>query len=235
MHLIDTLNPWAERPRTWRRASSGSWTGRVSITSGWAASTPIAGRAGSRSATVGYRASRGLGASPRRASPNAAGLDLYRNPACVRVDHLRLEGAPEAADRPKRARKGTGSMRVVRPGTWELRVTIGRWDNGRPRSFTRTVSAKSEATASALLADFVDEMTVAAPGDPGRTGHHGRRGDGSVSRRVPGNGERPSREDHYDYRYLHQRWFSPQSATSRSNGSKAPPWTNCSASCAKPA
>ena len=66
-------------------------------------------------------------------------------------------------------------MRIVRPGKWELRVTIGRWDDGRPRSLTRTVSAKSEAAAAALLADFVDEMTTSQlPRNPGSTGPHGR-------------------------------------------------------------
>ena len=50
-------------------------------------------------------------------------------------------------------------MRVIRPGKWELRVTLGRWDNGRPRSLTRTVSAKGEAAAAALLAEFIDEMS----------------------------------------------------------------------------
>ena len=51
-------------------------------------------------------------------------------------------------------------MRLVRPSTWELRVTIGRYENGRPRSLTRTVRARSKASAAGLLAEFVDEMTA---------------------------------------------------------------------------
>ena len=50
-------------------------------------------------------------------------------------------------------------MRLVRPGKWELRVSVGRWDNGRPRSFTRTVPAKSKTAAANALAEFVEEMT----------------------------------------------------------------------------
>ena len=38
-------------------------------------------------------------------------------------------------------------------------MSLGRWEDRRPRSFTRTVPAKSKAAAAALLAEFVDEMT----------------------------------------------------------------------------
>ncbi|HVM02282.1 MAG TPA: HNH endonuclease, partial [Acidimicrobiales bacterium] len=44
-------------------------------------------------------------------------------PACVRVDHLRVEGMPESQRPAPRARKGTGSIRQVRPGVWKLAVT----------------------------------------------------------------------------------------------------------------
>jgi hypothetical protein len=93
-------------------------------------------------------------------SPTQRVLTCATNPACVRVDHLRVEGATEASPRRStRARKGTGSMRVVRPGMWELRVTIGRWENGRQRSLTRTVPAKTKSAAAVLLAEFVDEIS----------------------------------------------------------------------------
>src|SRR5580693_2327085 len=47
------------------------------------------------------------------------------NPACVRVDHLRVESSDSVAPkRAQRARKGTGSMRLVRAGKWELRVSL---------------------------------------------------------------------------------------------------------------
>ena len=74
------------------------------------------------------------------------------NPACVRVDHLRVESSePDTPKRAQRARKGSGSMRLVRPGHWELRVSLGRWDNGRPRSFTRTVSARRQSSGRGRL------------------------------------------------------------------------------------
>jgi hypothetical protein len=38
-------------------------------------------------------------------------------------------------------------------------VSLGRRDNGRPRSFTRTIAARSKAAAAAALADFVEEVT----------------------------------------------------------------------------
>src|SRR5271170_2247202 len=45
-------------------------------------------------------------------SPTERVVACTANPACVRVDHLRIEGAPETnARRRPRARKGSGSMR----------------------------------------------------------------------------------------------------------------------------
>jgi hypothetical protein len=85
--------------------------------------------------------------------PKALVLACPVNPACVRLDHLCLDVAPDIKKptRPSRSRKGAGSMRLIRPGTWELRVTAGRWEDGRPRTLNRTVSAKSDAEAAAQL------------------------------------------------------------------------------------
>ncbi len=101
-------------------------------------------------------------------------------------------------------------MRLVRPGTWELRVTIGRWDNGRPRSLTRTVPAKSKAAAAALLAEFVDEMSDSQL--PETQDLRDITVDEAVDRFLEeylaaekGRAEKTIN----DYRYLHQRWFSP--------------------------
>jgi hypothetical protein len=41
----------------------------------------------------------------------------------------------------------TGSMRLVRSGTWEPRVTVGGWDDCRPITFSLTVSAPNEVEA----------------------------------------------------------------------------------------
>ncbi len=143
--------------------------------------------------------------------PTQRVLTWATNPACVRVDHLSLEGASEAKPRSQaRARKGTGSMRMARPGMWELRVSLGRWENGRPRSFTRTVPAKSKAAAAALLADFVDEMTDSKL--PETQDLRDITVDEAVDRFLDeylaaekGRAEKTIA----DYRYLHQRWFSP--------------------------
>lgn len=144
-------------------------------------------------------------------SSNERVLTCEANPACVRVDHLRLERATEATKRREpRARKGTGSMRLVRPSTWELRVTIGRYENGRPRSLTRTVRARSKASAASLLKEFVDEMTAAQL--PGSQDIRDTTVDEAVNRfleeylaKEKGRAEKTIN----DYRYLHQRWFSP--------------------------
>ena len=144
-------------------------------------------------------------------SPNERVAACTANPACVRIEHLGLEGA--AADSPPsrgRARKGAGSMRIVRPGKWELRVTIGRWDNGRPRSLTRTISAKSESAATALLADFVDEMTGSHL--PETQDLRDVTVDEAVDRFLDeylGVEKGRAEKTINDYRLLHQRWFSP--------------------------
>src|ERR1700722_20186271 len=137
------------------------------------------------------------------------------NPACVRLDHLRLEGAPEAnPGRPARARKGSGSMRLIRPGTWELRVTVGRWEDGRPRTLNRSVSAKSKAEAAAQLVTFVDETSRAQLPEP----RHER--DVTVDEAIERflteylAGEKGRADKTItDYRYLHEKWFSPTIGT----------------------
>jgi integrase len=101
-------------------------------------------------------------------------------------------------------------MRLVRPGTWELRVTIGRWKNGRPRSLARTVPAKSKTAAAGLLAEFVDEMSGSQL--PETQDLRDITVDEAVDRFLgeylaieKGRAEKTIN----DYRYLHHRWFSP--------------------------
>jgi integrase len=101
-------------------------------------------------------------------------------------------------------------MREVRPGKWELRVTIGRWQNGRPRPFTRTVTAKSRRAASALLAEFVDELRSAPL--PNTQDLRDITLDEAMERYLDEYlaGEKGRAEKTIqDYRNLHQRWFSP--------------------------
>ncbi len=143
--------------------------------------------------------------------PNQRVLTCSKNPACVRLEHLRIEGETETTVRSRpRARKGAGSMRLVRPGTWELRLTSGRWKNGRPRSLTRTVPAKNKTAAAALLEAFVSEMSNAHLPESQDLRDIGV--DEAVDRFLDeylaaekGRAEKTIT----DYRYLHQRWFSP--------------------------
>ncbi len=141
-------------------------------------------------------------------------------PLCVRLGHLALDKPPRAATRSHqpRARKGMGSMRQLRSGTWELRVTVGRWSDGRPRTYYRTVGATGGTDASAQLVSFVDEM---------------RSGQQSSDRSVReltvdeaieiflteylGNQKGREPKTINDYRMLHQKWFSPGIGAQRVN------------------
>jgi integrase len=144
-------------------------------------------------------------------APTQRVLTCIANPACVRVDHLRVE--PSARDRRQgatRARKGAGSMRLVRPGTWELRVSMGRWDNGRQRSFTRTVSAKGKAAAAMALSEFVEEMSTSSLPKTRETA------DLMVDDAMElflteylADEKGRAEKTITDYRNLHNRWFSP--------------------------
>ena len=50
-------------------------------------------------------------------------------PRCVRVEHLSLAGRTGRAVR-RRAARGGGSKREIRPGVWKLRLSAGRNDSG---------------------------------------------------------------------------------------------------------
>jgi integrase len=138
-------------------------------------------------------------------------LTCASNPACVRVDHLRVESSDRVNQkRVQRARKRSGSMRLVRPGKWELRVSLGRWENGRPRSFTRTISARGKGAAAAALAEFVEEMHDASL--PKSQDLRDLTVDEAMERFLTEYlAEEKGRAEKTigDYRNLHQRWFSP--------------------------
>src|ERR1700677_3120984 len=53
-------------------------------------------------------------------SPSQRVVACTANPACVRIEHLSLEGVHVSPPRRPRARKGAGSKRSIRRGTWEL-------------------------------------------------------------------------------------------------------------------
>jgi integrase len=109
-------------------------------------------------------------------------------------------------------------MRLVRAGTWELRLTAGRWTDGRVRTITRTVTAANEMEAAALLRAFNEEvgrsklpadrdsrdLTVDQALELFLTDHlsvEKARAEKTVS----------------DYRRLHRRWFSPAIGSIRVN------------------
>ena len=126
-------------------------------------------------------------------------------------------------------------MRLVRPSTSELRVTIGRYENGRPRSLTRTVRARSKASAAGLLAAFVNEMTASPL--PGSQDIRDTTVDEGIDRFLEeylanekGRAERPSTTTAISI----NGGSRPPSAPNRSNESMPRPWTGCSVPCGKP-
>lgn len=130
-------------------------------------------------------------------------------PACVRLDHLRVDGARALAPGKPRARKGTGSIRRVRSGVWKLTVT-GTHADGTTHRVYRTVHADTEEDARAGLARFVVEVRStdgATRADAHRVGF-----DAAVHRflyehLLQDRGREPKTVD--DYWKLHRRWFSP--------------------------
>ena len=69
--------------------------------------------------------------------------------ACVTVSHLSL--SPAAVTAPttaRRRRRGTGSVREVRPGVWEIAFTLDRPTDGRaPRQHLMIEGTRDDATA----------------------------------------------------------------------------------------
>lgn len=65
--------------------------------------------------------------------------------ACVTVAHLSLSPAP--AKRATRRRRGTGSLREVRPGTWEITVTDGMSAGRRRRRAVTVHGTRRDAEA----------------------------------------------------------------------------------------
>ena len=80
--------------------------------------------------------------------------------ACVRIDHLRLAPKRQPLHAGRR-RRGTGSMREVRPGVWRVTVSDGPGSEGRPRRRHRKVHGDEHDALEALtfLAETTNEPT----------------------------------------------------------------------------
>jgi hypothetical protein len=107
----------------------------------------------------------------------------------------------------KRAPRGSGTKRQVRPGGWKLTVTVGRWSDGTPRRLHRTVHARSENEAGRALADFVAETRDGRP--PDSKSDRDITVDAAVERfltehLVGDKGREPSTIQHY--RSVYSRW-----------------------------
>jgi integrase len=127
--------------------------------------------------------------------------------ACVRIEHLRLDGLP--AKGRSRGRKGGGSMREMRPGVWKLSVSA-RFADGSARRVHRTVFADGRTRAAKELASFVDEvdsedglfrreysqLTVDAAIEVFLSEHLAQE-KGREAKTIR------------DYRALHRKWFAP--------------------------
>jgi hypothetical protein len=93
-------------------------------------------------------------------SPGTTVAACPNEPRCVRIDHLSLGrkqrspigGAQPAPPTPRRTRRGSGSVRQIRPGVWELSVSAAG-----TRHY-RTVRG-SDAEAASALAVFAGEIT----------------------------------------------------------------------------
>src|SRR5204863_5238322 len=71
--------------------------------------------------------------------PGARVLACPEERACVLLGHLRLD-RPHATATPPRRQRRTGSKREVKPGVWELAVSLGTGPDGRTRRRYRTIN-----------------------------------------------------------------------------------------------
>lgn len=139
------------------------------------------------------------------------------DPACVRLEHLTVRGAPdEAADPRHRSPRGGGSKTEVRPGVWKLTVSAGRYDDGRQRRLHRTVHANTGTEATRALADFVSE--VHSEPLPDRKRDRDVTIDDAIEQFLTEHllnekGREPRTVE--DYRRLHLKWFSPEIGSRR--------------------
>ena len=81
--------------------------------------------------------------------PGARVLACPDERACVQLGHLRLD-RPQKTTAPPRRQRRTGSKREVKPGVWELAVSLGTGPDGRTRRRYRTINGCEDDADQAL-------------------------------------------------------------------------------------
>jgi integrase len=144
--------------------------------------------------------------------PGANVLPCEGDPACVRVEHLRVDGDAGSADRrpaAARNRRGAGSWRQVGPNSVQLAATAPRKLNGPGRRVYRIEhGVQSDEEAAERLAAFVTEVNSAAP--LAETDLYNLTVDAAVDRFLDHVRDEKGREGKTirDYRSIHRCWFS---------------------------
>ena len=146
--------------------------------------------------------------------PTTVVVECPNSRLCVRLDHLTVAPGKASTRKRPRARRGMGSLREVRRNKWELRVTVGKWEDGRPRTVYRHVTAKNETEATDQLVAFVEEMKNTPLSDDRDV--RDITVDEALERYLTEYlGMEKGRADKTiaDYRKLHKLWFSPTIGT----------------------
>ena len=84
----------------------------------------------------------------------SASCRCAEEPACVRVDHLRLDqrAVSSASRSKKRSPRGAGTIAALKPGVWKIEVTAGVDRLGQRRRTFRTVHGTRKDATKALAA-----------------------------------------------------------------------------------
>jgi integrase len=138
-------------------------------------------------------------------------LSCPDDPACVRVDHLALQGTDNGGRGKSRRPRGGGSKTWIRPGVCKLTVTVGRWDDGTRRRLTETVYVDTELEADRELARFVSEVEDAPL--PDAKADRDVTVDEAIERYLTEHlVSEKGRESGTlrAYRSAHRKWFSPE-------------------------
>ena len=85
-------------------------------------------------------------------------LSCADEPACVRVDHLRLDQRAKSSASPSRKRspRGAGTIAAISPGVWKIGVTAGVDRLGQRRRTFRTIYGTRKDAATGLAALFTE-------------------------------------------------------------------------------